>query len=94
MVKPVSLAVHRNNSVQRRAKKVRSMLKEDVRSLLEMPDIAGYAVIAWDEQRGYRADWYTPRSGPIPSSVMPEYIKVSMLRDLARMDTKRDLDSG
>ena len=87
--RPVSLFVHRNNRAQREAKRIRSMFKDDVKAIAAIVDIAGYAVIAWDTERGYRADWYTPRNGPIGSSTMPEYVRVSLLRELVKADTRR-----
>ena len=87
MSRPVSLTVHRNNRAQRRAKRIRSMLKDDVKTIAAMPNIAGYAVVAWDMERGYRANWYTPHDGPMPGSAMPEYVKVSLLRDIVKADT-------
>ena len=89
MSRPVSLSVHRNNRAQREAKRIRTMLKGDVKEIASMPNIAGYAVVAWDTERGYRADWYTPRDGPMPNSAMPEYVKVSLLRDIVKADTRR-----
>ena len=84
---PVSLTVHRNNRAQREAKRIRAMLKDDVKAIAAMPNIAGYAVVAWDTERGYRADWYTPHDGPMPGTAMPEYVKVSLLRDIVKADT-------
>ena len=87
MSRPVSLSVHRNNRAQREAKRIRGMLKDDVKDIAAMPNIAGYAVVAWDAERGYRAGWYTPHDGPMPGSAMPEYVKVSLLRDIVKADT-------
>ena len=87
--KLVSLTVHRNNRAQREAKRVRSMLKDDVKIVTATPDIAGYAVVAWDRERCSRVAWYTPRNGPMPGSAMPEYVKVSLLREIVKDDTRR-----
>jgi hypothetical protein len=88
ITRTVSLTVHRNNRKQREAKRIRAMLKDDVKHLAAMPNIAGYAVVAWDAERGYRADWYTPHDGPMPGTAMPEYVKVSLLRDIVKADTR------
>ena len=89
MTRPVSLTVHRNNRAQREAKRIRAMLKDDVKKIAAMPNIAGYAVVAWDTERGYRAGWYTPRDGPMPGSAMPDYVRVSLLRDIVKADLRR-----
>ena len=85
---PVSLSVHRNNRAQREAKRIRAMLKDDVKAIAAMPNIAGYAVVAWDTERGNRSDFYTPRDGPMPSSAMPDYVRVALLREIIKADTR------
>jgi hypothetical protein len=89
MSQPVSLSVHRNNRAQREAKRTRSMLKDDVKTIAAMPNIAGYAVVAWDKDRGYDANWFAPHDGRIPSGAMPEYVKVCLLREITKSDTRR-----
>ncbi len=88
----VSLSVHRNNRVQREAKRIRSMLKNDVKTIAAMPNIAGYAVVVWDMNRGARVEWYTPHGGVMPGSAMPEYVKVSLMREMVKVDTRRIVD--
>ncbi len=93
MSRPVSLSVHRNNRAQREAKRIRRMLKDDMKDLTAMPDIAGYAVVAWDTGRKSRAKWYTPKEGPVSLAVMPEHVKVTLLRIIGKTDTYEILDS-
>ena len=93
MSRPVSLTVHRNNRAQRRAKQIRGMLKDDVKGLAALPNIAGYAVIAWDGQRKTRAEWNTPNGGPISCAVMPEHVKVTLLRLISKHDAGQILES-
>ena len=92
MTRPVSLSVHRNNRAQREAKRVRAMLKDDVKELAALPNIAGYAVVAWDAERKSRAKWFTPRVGPVPLAVMPEHVKVTLLRIIGQHDTHAILE--
>ncbi len=93
MSRPVSLTVHRNNRAQRRAKRTRGMLKDDVKALTALPNIAGYAVVAWDTERATRAQWYTPKDGPVSLAVMPEHVKITLLRLIGKADTHAILDS-
>ncbi len=93
MSRPVSLTVHRNNLPQRRAKRIRGMLKDDVKGLAALPNIAGYALVAWDVERKTRADWYTPLGGPISTAAMPEHVKVTLLRLIGKADTYQILES-
>ena len=92
MPKPVSLSVHRNNRTQREAKRVRQFLKGDVKALASMKNIAGYAVVSWDGDRNYLANWYAPLDGPMPGSSMPDFVKVSLLREIIKADTRRIAD--
>ena len=89
MSQPISLTVHRNNQVQRQAKRTRTMLKDGAKAIAAIPHIAGYAMVAWDAERGYRADWYAPNKGPLSASVMPEYVKVCLLRSIVKSDTQQ-----
>lgn len=91
MPKPVSLSVHRNNRAQREAKRVRQLLKGDMKLIAQTRGIAGYAIVGWDSERTYKAAFYTPRKGPMPSSAMPDYVKNSLLRELINVDIQRAL---
>ena len=93
MSRPVSLSVHRNNRAQREAKRIRSALKVDAKTLASWPGLAGYAVVVWDHDRNSKAEWFVPGSGPIPASVMPEHVKITLLRLIAQRDTRDILDS-
>ena len=86
MGKPVSLSVHKNNRAQREAKRVRQFLKDDMREIVKMRDLAGYAVVAWNDKRAYVADFYTPNKGPMPATAMPDYVKNALLRELVKAD--------
>ena len=88
MAKPVSLSVHKNNRVQREAKRIRQLMKDDVKALASMKNIAGYAVVTWDRNRNYLADWYAPLDGPMPGGAMPDYVRVSLLREIIKADTR------
>ena len=88
----VSLSVHRNNRAQREAKRIRSMLKNDVKTIAAIPNIAGYAVVAWDMNRHASVNWYTPHGGVMPGSAMPEYVKVSLMREIVKVDTRQIVD--
>ncbi len=89
--KTVSLTVHRNNRDQRERKRVRTMFRDDVKKISAIPDIAGYAVVAWDKDRGYQANWYTPKDGPMPGAAMPDFIRFSLQKEITKADMRRTL---
>lgn len=67
------------------------MFKDDVKTIAAMPNIAGYAIVAWDKKRGYEAQWNAPLDGPMPSTAMPDYVKTSLLREIVKSDTRNIL---
>lgn len=78
------LSVHRNMLDKRERRLIRSHLKRAVHRLGTSPDIAGFALItwnkAWDSESAWRCDV------ALPSTVMPEFIKVALLREMTNQD--------
>lgn len=81
--KPVSLTVHRNNMMQRRAKQLRDHLRADIRELLDVPGIKGYALVAWNDDC-HVARWSTTGSR-VCANTLPDYVRGALRRSMEQV---------
>ncbi len=84
MVKPVSLSVHRNTQARRKQKELSKQIVQDVKRMASQKNISGYVIMVWNKDWGYRCTWDS--GGSMPANVIPEFTKVSLLRELNKYD--------
>ncbi len=92
MAEVVRLSVHRNTLEKRRIGKIRRAMMNEVRSMSRDFPVAGYAVVMWNRKNDYRASWDLGTNRNIPGNVMPEFVKVSLIRELLNSDTRSEID--
>ena len=85
-----NLSVHRNTRDERRRRNMRKELIAAAKRASEMEGIVGYAIVAWDEQWGYRAGYQWP--GTTPSVIVPRFVKGCLDRDLTFLDIDSRLE--
>lgn len=71
----VKLSVHKNNSLQRKRKALRKDAVKQMKTCVNNPDIAGYAVVSWDASGEYHAGWNISGDSKILAHDMPRYVK-------------------
>lgn len=81
-----SLSVHRNNLEQRRRKRSAERFREATRVHLKHSQPVGFAIVTWNEDGSYLANWDSGDS--MPSAVVPEFAKAAlqtfMLREIVK----------
>ena len=83
-MKVVSLSVHRNTAQRRRERQVSRDLISDAKKIAGRKDVSGYAIVAWDSNTDADVSWsYTKE---INCSILPEFVKTSIIRKLAMID--------
>ncbi|WP_291162305.1 hypothetical protein [Hyphomicrobium sp.] len=75
--KPVSLKVYRNFQDKKRRAKLKAELQEAAKFASEMPELAGYVVIAIN-QKGECGTLFD--AGPILPAVLPAYVQEMLQR--------------
>ena len=85
-----NLSVHRNTRAERRCRDMRKELVAEAKKAGEIKDIAGYAIVTWDEQWGFRASYQWSRT--TPSVIVPGFVKGCLERDLTFLDIDSRLE--
>ncbi len=86
-----NLTVHRNTREERQQRDMRRALMADAKSAGNVEGISGYAIVAWNDEWGFRAGWRKPDK--MPSVIMPEFVKGCLERELTRIDVLAIIDS-
>lgn len=79
------LTIHKNTKEQRRSKALRFDLKKSAGSLAQLKDISGYAIVVWTDEHTTNCEYSVPQA--LPSSVLPEFAKQILAREMQRQDT-------
>lgn len=89
MSKTVNLSAHRNTLAKRKRREVRQDFLDAAKSQLS-GEIAGYAIVTWDQDWNGSAVWACNRT--MPGDVMPEYVKRVIERCVGVNDIKNLLN--
>lgn len=82
----VNLTVHKNTLEQHRARKRRKGLERAAkRQGRATVMLDGYCLVTWDRDGNADVDWI---SGDMPTSNLPEYVKATIQRSIAKRDTE------
>lgn len=78
----VKLSVHKNNKWQRERRALRKDAVDSVKKLVNNPDIAGYAIVAWSETGERSGSWKITSKSMIRPHQMPDYCKHALSSEL------------
>ena len=86
------LTVHKNTKVQRKAKELRKDIVADAKSLSQLKNITGYAIIVWNDELTADCTWKS-KDSRMPTQCMPEFAKMTLTRYLIDHDTNAIIDN-
>lgn len=84
-VKPtLSLASRRQRKTDSEAKNVQRAFKSGMRHVYRVrsPEMAGYAIVAWDMAGGISSSYYAAR-GPVGPGMLPAVVHDVLVKDMA-----------
>lgn len=84
------LTIHKNTKEQRRSKALRFDLKKGAAKASQLKNISGYAIVVWNDEHITDCGYSIPIA--LPSSVLPEFVKQILAREMQRQDTNEILD--
>lgn len=83
-MKPTNLSVHRNTRNQRDRHRVSNALRNMAKTLTVGKQIAGFALVVWDEEWSANAFWDTGRN--MPGVIIPDFTKEVIQTTMQRMN--------
>lgn len=82
-MKPIHLSVHRNSRSDRERRHISDSLRDVARVATKDKQIAGYAIVVWDEQWNANAYWETGKN--MPAIIVPDFTKEIIQATMMRM---------
>lgn len=83
--KVVSLTVHKNNRDQRRRHRTSKALVSDAKQAAIRKDVAGYALVAWNEDQDCEVEFISP---DVAANLLPDFVGNAIRRKIGIMDNE------
>jgi hypothetical protein len=58
----------------------------DIKACMDLPEVAGYCVFAWDKERSTRVGWHCDEKSPLSIDDVPNKLEKTILRRQVELD--------
>ena len=82
----VSLTVHKNTLPKRRGRENARLLSQIAKNEHRQGDVAGFAVITWDESKRWSCRIHAPDRSPIGLNDINAFVSSAITREIAKID--------